>query len=310
MTEEKAYETAGIPSGSADYSITEGCLVLEGGAFRGLYTQGVLDALMLNGINMRCVIGVSAGALAGVNYVSGQIGRSARINIGFRRDGRYIGLQALARSRSILDVGFLTDDRGILEPFDRERFYAAERRFEAVATDLESGEAVCFKKGECRDIMLAVKASATMPFISPPVVIDGIPYLDGGCSCAIPFRRAMDSGFRKIVVVRTREPGFRNESRRNIAALGFYRRYPRFAEKLANCRITYNSECIELEELAAEGRVFMISPSERTDVRRIEGDLGKLAALYRLGMNDCISVLRELCGYLEIEYPVRGSRMP
>ena len=58
-----------IPSGKAGSSITEGCLVLEGGAFRGLYTQGFLDAMMVNDINMRCTIGVSAGALGGMNYV-------------------------------------------------------------------------------------------------------------------------------------------------------------------------------------------------------------------------------------------------
>ena len=80
-----------IPKGTASDKITEGCLVLEGGAFRGLYTQGFLDAMMENDINLSCVIGVSAGALSGMNYVSGQIGRSGRINLGFRHDSRYIG---------------------------------------------------------------------------------------------------------------------------------------------------------------------------------------------------------------------------
>ena len=88
-----------IPQGNASENITEGCLVLEGGAFRGLYTQGVLDAMMQNDINLSCVIGVSAGALGGLNYVSGQIGRSARINLSYRHDSRYVGVKALIRSR-------------------------------------------------------------------------------------------------------------------------------------------------------------------------------------------------------------------
>ena len=107
-----------LPTGRASNDLTEGCLVLEGGAFRGLYTQGVTDLLMLRNINFSCVIGVSAGALGGVGYVSGQIGRSARINIGYRHDARYIGVPALIRSHSILDVGFLTEERGITEPLD------------------------------------------------------------------------------------------------------------------------------------------------------------------------------------------------
>ena len=108
---EKSYSgISKIPSGRASDKLTEGCLVLEGGAFRGLYTQGFLDALMLADINLSCVIGVSAGALGGANYVSGQIGRSARINLNYRADSRYIGKKALENSRSLLDVGFLTED--------------------------------------------------------------------------------------------------------------------------------------------------------------------------------------------------------
>ena len=168
---------AGIPHGRASEALVPGCLVLEGGAFRGLYTQGFLDAMMENGLNLSCVVGVSAGALAGANYVSGQIGRSARTNLVYRHDSRYIGARSLLHSHSILDVGFLTEDRGVLEPLDRERFDRPEQRYVAVATDCETGEATYFEKGRCSDILLAARASATMPFLSPVVTIDGKPYL-------------------------------------------------------------------------------------------------------------------------------------
>ena len=65
-----------IPTGKATPGLVHGCLVLEGGAFRGLYTQGVVDTLMLLGINFSCTVGVSAGALAGMGYVSEQVGRA------------------------------------------------------------------------------------------------------------------------------------------------------------------------------------------------------------------------------------------
>ena len=170
---------AGIPHGRASEALVPGCLVLEGGAFRGLYTQGYLDAMMENGLNLSCVIGVSAGALAGVNYVSGQIGRSARTNLAYRHDSRYIGARSLLHSHSLLDVGFLTEERGVLEPLDRARFDRPEQRYVAVATDCETGEATYFEKGKCGDILLAARASATMPFLSPVVMIDGTPW-----SCA------------------------------------------------------------------------------------------------------------------------------
>ena len=75
-----------IPDGRATGDLVPGCLCLEGGAFRGLYTQGLLDYWMLNGLNIADVIGVSAGALSAVAYITGQIGRSARANIGYRHD--------------------------------------------------------------------------------------------------------------------------------------------------------------------------------------------------------------------------------
>ena len=55
-----------LPKGRAAGGLLHGCMVLEGGAWRGLYTQGALDALMENGINMDCTIGVSAGAMSGL----------------------------------------------------------------------------------------------------------------------------------------------------------------------------------------------------------------------------------------------------
>ena len=295
----KAYSRMSeIPTGRAGGELSDACLVLEGGAFRGLYSQGFLDAMMLNGVGLGCVIGVSAGALSGVSYVSGQIGRSARINLGFRRDSRYVGVKALLHGRSILDIGFLTEDRGILEPLDEERFYGSEQRFVAVTTNCLTGETSYFEKGACDDIMLAVRASATMPFISPAVIIDGEPHLDGGCSCKIPYEWALGQGFEKILVIRTRELDFRKEAKEQPIALRVYGEYPAFARRLARSRIDYNRQCDEIERLHAEGRLLRFAPSEHVSVSRIEGDLEKLGDLYWLGCHDALENLEAMRSYL------------
>ncbi len=291
---------AEIPAGTAGNSITEGCLVLEGGAFRGLYTQGFLDAMMVNDINMRCVIGVSAGALAGVNYVSGQIGRSARINLGFRHDSRYVGAKAIVHSRSLLDIGFLTEERGILEPFDHERFMQPNRRFIAVTTNCRTGKTTYFEKGKCEDIFMAVRASATMPYISPMVKIDGVPHLDGGCSCKIPYRWALRHKYEKIIVIKTREPSFRKKGKISSTALKVYRKYPEFAKKLALSSLAYNRQCDIIEKLHQEGRLLRFAPSVPVTVSRVEGDMKKLGDLYWLGWNDCLQNLGVMKRYLGI----------
>ena len=54
-------------------------LVLEGGAMRGLFTAGVLDVMLENGLKTDGLIGVSAGAAFGCNFKSGQVGRAIQI---------------------------------------------------------------------------------------------------------------------------------------------------------------------------------------------------------------------------------------
>ena len=287
-----------IPNGHASKKLTEGCLVLEGGAFRGLYSQGIVDTLMLLDLNFSCVIGVSAGALCGMGYVSGQIGRSARINIGYRHDSRYIGARALVHSHSILDVGFLTEDRGILEPFDEERFMDPQRRFVAVATNCLTGEPTYFEKGTCANIATAVRASATMPYMSPMVHIDDVPYLDGACSCKIPYEWALEQGYKKIVVIRTREPNYRKEVKDVPMARRMYRNYPQLVRSLAGVNAYYNLQCDEIERLHAEGRLFCFAPSEPVTIDKIEGDVQKLGDLYWLGVYDALEHKDELIAYL------------
>ncbi len=301
MQQEKIYSGLDrIPQGKASEKLVPGCLVLEGGAFKGLYTQGFLDAMMTRDLNLQCVIGVSAGALAGINYVSGQIGRSARIALTYRHDPRYVGLKALRNSRSIVDVGFLTEERGIYEPLDRERFDRTEQRFLAVATNCLTGEAEAFEKGKCGDILLAVRASATLPYLAPMVKIDGTPYLDGGCACKIPYRWALDEGFERILVIRTREIEFRKKNREDPLAEKVYHRYPKIMEKIRCMNLEANREFEEVEQLHAEGRILRIAPSREVKVSRLERDMEKLGDLYWLGYQDGLDREKAIREYLGI----------
>lgn len=299
MHKAKKAELERIPSQTAATKITGGCLILEGGGFRGLYTQGVLDALMLNDLNFECVIGVSAGALSGMNYVSGQIGRSARANLGFRHDSNYVGSKALKRSKSIIRLEFLFDEFEKTEPIDIARFNNPRQRFFAVATELESGKDIYFEKGKCSDIFKAIRASATMPFVSEPVNIDGKLYFDGGCSCKLPIERALDEGYKKTVVVRTRERGFVCKAKKMKAAV-VYKKHPGFAYALETSNVRYARDCAKTEELEKQGKVFVVAPSEALGIKTVEGNIEKLSALYWLGFNDMISQIKDLENYLNM----------
>ncbi len=291
-----------LPSGNASRKLTEGCLVLEGGALRGIYGVGVMDALMLADINFSSVIGTSAGVLNAVSYVSGQIGRSARIPLRYRHDPRYFGLQAFIRSKSPFGFDFMFDDvAGKLDPVDWERFNDPDRGLVAVATNCRTGMTEYFEKGRCEDFCLAMRASGTMPYISSMVVIDGQPYLDGGCSCKIPFQWALDAGFRNIVVVRTNPRAYRREEGRGkIPASLFYgRKWPKLAQSLGRSNEDYNAQCDTLDALEKEGGIFVFAPSRSLGVKRMEPDLDRLAAWYRLGFEEAKAALPALRSYLD-----------
>lgn len=139
-----------------------------------------------------------------------------------------------------------------------------------------------------------------MPFISPMVELDGKKFLDGGCSCAVPYQWAIDEGYRKIVVVRTREHGYRDaDAKVKNTAKRVYRRHQEFATALDESSVRYNRQCDEMDRLSEEGRIFVIEPSEPVNVARVEGDMEKLGALYWLGYHDAEEKLEALKDYLK-----------
>lgn len=292
-----------LPSGRASDIITPGCVVLEGGAFRGLYSEGVLDALMEADINMQGAIGVSAGALNGYNYISGQIGRAARLNLLYRHDKRYVGgMKAMLHNQGVIGFDFMFDNPELVEPFDDVRGNDPSRRFVVTATNCLNGKNHIFDRDTCSDIFRAIQASASMPYVSRMVKIDGVPYLDGGCSNKVPYQWPIKEGYKKIIVVRTRETAYRRKpiSESSIQmAKKIYGHYPKFCKKLIASNDFYNYECDEMERLHREGRIFMIAPSQPVTIGRLEGDMEKLGALYYLGYHDAKAQMAALKAYLE-----------
>ena len=286
-----------LPTGRATDQITQGCLVLEGGGWKGLYTLGVLDYLMEKGVNFSSVVGVSAGALSALGYVSGQIGWGARIDLTYRHDWNYCGIGALRRDHGITGFSYLFEDIFRERPVDEARLNDPARRMAVSATNLLSGKVEYFEKGKC-DIFKAVQASASVPYVSRPVMIDGVPYLDGGCAEKIPLGWVDQSAGDKIMVVRTRERSYRRKPGAPKIAERMYRKYPAFVSALGAANEDFNRTVDLLEKKEASGDIFLLAPSESVTVSRFDGDMEKLGALYWLGYHDMASELDRLKGYL------------
>ena len=289
-----------LPKGTAGEAVTQGCLVLEGGGWKGLYTLGVLDAMMEQGINFSTVVGVSAGALSGLGYVAGQIGWGARIDLTYRHDNHYCGVGAFRRDHGITGFSYLFDEILTAMPLNEKRLMDPKRRLAVSATNLVTGQVEYFEKGSC-DLFRAVQASASVPYVTQPVMIDGVPYLDGGCAEKIPLSWAKKTGEDKLVVVRTREMSYRRKPGASKIADRMYRRYPAFVQSLKNANADFNRTVDELEREAAAGKILLIAPSRPVTVKRFDGDMDKLGELYWLGYHDMKDRADDLKAFLQAD---------
>lgn len=278
-------------------------LVLEGGSLRCMFSAGVTDVMMNNGLPFDGVFGVSAGALTGVNFVSGQPGRTAKVNLDYVNDKRYLGIRSLLLHKSIFNFDFLFGEISKeLIPFDWDAFENSPCEFTAVATNCVTGRPMYCEKSSCSDIYAAVRASASMPLLAPMVTVEGAPCLDGGVSVSIPYQKALDEGYDKIVVVTTREHGFRKPSVKGAAARAYarhYRKYPELVRALLNVPRRYNRELEQLEALELQGRLLVVRPQKPITISRTEKDREKLQALYDEGKAVGLERLAALKSYLE-----------
>lgn len=278
-------------------------LLLEGGSLRGLYTAGALDTLMEEDLYFPAVAGVSAGALNGVNYVAHELGRSASINLRYRKDPRYFGPMAAFNGGSLFGLNFMLRDIPQMVPFDSETFYHGGQRMVAVATCLQTGKAAYFEKGRTDfDFLDAVRASASLPLVSVPVHIGKFSYLDGGCSCPIPLEWAQAEGFAKIVIITTRHKGFRKTmpGQRMINLYDdFYGDKTLFLATLLTQEVRYNALMDQIDALEEAGKIFVLRPAQPIEIGRFEKNTERLLDLYNRGRREMREQLDALQTYLE-----------
>lgn len=275
-------------------------LVLEGGAMKGVYTAGVLDFFLDAGIDFEKCYGVSAGACCMCSYLSRQRGRALATMTDYLNDKDYWGLSSLLRTGDLFNVQMCYRDiPEKLNPFDYEAFDKNPSRGYAVVTNIETGFAEYIPLQEMHRDIEAVRASASMPFVSRNVDIGGKMYLDGGLADPIPILHAVTDGCRKNVVVMTKEEGYwRSPMRHAGAARLKYAKYPKVYELIKNRHNAYNETLRYIYEQVEEGTVFLIQPRYKSDVSRTEKDASKLRALYEEGYEEAAARKEELLAFL------------
>lgn len=274
-------------------------LVLEGGAMRGMYSAGVLDVFIEQGVHVDGIVGVSAGACFGCNLFSGQKGRVLRYNQRFAGDPRNVSLRSWLTTGDIVNKKFAyyviptTYDL-----FDEEAFEAYGGEYWVVVTNVETGEAEYMQMHHLLNDIEMMRASASMPFCSRMVPIGGKKYLDGGIADSIPVRACLDMGYDKVIVILTQPADYVKGPMNEKLIRAAYRKYPNLCKTLCDRHNRYNAQAADVAQLEREGKVFVIRPKEALNIRRLEKDPDELARVHRIGFTDGEAAMDALRAYL------------
>lgn len=280
----------------------QAALILEGGANRGIFTSGVLDYLMEQGFQVPYVAGVSAGACNAVSYVSGQRGRTRACFLAQNEAKKKLEeLKRVTRTHSLFDMDQLFNrfpNQDI--PFDYETYFSSPTDCEMVVTNCRTGEAEYLSERSSKKRLMDIcRASASVPVAAPMVRLDGQEYLDGGLADSVPVLRAMEKGWKKNILVLTRNAGYRKKPLHTSRALyqAAYTKYPQLVRTICRRARVYNRTIAAVEKWEREGRIFVIRP-EMQAIGRLERDPGRLEDFYQEGYEQMRRRYGELLEYL------------
>lgn len=279
-------------------------LVMEGGAMRGMFSAGVLDVFMENGIEFDGAIGVSAGATFGCNFKSRQVGRAIRYNKRFAHDWRYCSFRSLITTGDLYGADFCYNELpNRLDVFDYETYRSNKLDFYCVASDCVSGEPIYKKLETCDERDLTwMRASASMPLASRVVEVDGYKLLDGGMTDSIPLRAFEKLGYNRNVVILTQPKEYRKEPSSLMWLMKLMlRKYPKLVEAMYHRADVYNEETADVFEKASRGEVFVICPEKPLGISRTEHDPDELQRVYEEGRRIANEKLEQLRAFLQID---------
>ncbi len=291
-----------------DVNVSDVSFVLEGGTFRTVFTMGVMDAFLDGGVMMPYISGVSAGITYSGSYITCQKGRNIKIIETYRNDPRYVGWRNFLTERSYFGLKFSYDTvTNKLMPFDWDAFDRYRGKMLVGVTNVRTGEEEYLDGLKMDHGCKMLQATCAIPFMFPAIEIDGQSYYDGGIVEPITIRKAEEDGFKKHIIVRTREPGFvRTQASSNVYAAKILRRkYPNLVEPLLHRHEKYNAISEHCDELERRGDAIVLRPDYA--LASLEKDTSKLRAGYEMGYEQAMgrmAEIREFCG-LSPEIPAK-----
>jgi predicted patatin/cPLA2 family phospholipase len=260
----------------------------------------VLDVLFEEQIAFDGIIGVSAGAVHGASYVAKQPGRSIRFYKKYAADPRFMSFQSLIKTGNIVGEEFCYHEWvDKLDPLDCDTFNQSDTEFYAVASNVDTGKAEYIRVSKLPEQMDAIRASASLPYVSQIVDYEGMRLLDGGICDSIPIRAFRQMGYQKNVVVLTRHDGYKKKAQNKLMGKIGYRDNKEFQQAQQTRHIRYNQTLKDIKKYEQDGSVFVFRPTVKLATGRMAHNADQLETVYNIGRIDAKERLGELRDWLD-----------
>lgn len=276
-------------------------LILEGGGMRGIYTAGVLDFFIEKNIEVDITIGVSAGSCHASSYLSKQYKRAYNATVDYINDKRYLSFSNLIKTGSIFGMDFMFNKiPNELNIYDYDTFAKSKSKFVVVATNCETGSPEYFELKDLKKEIIYMQASCSIPMFANIVEIDYFKLVDGGVSDSIPIEYSLNQGYKKNIVVLTRDITYKKNKQKFLPIVNRkYKKYPNLVKAIENRHLNYNKSLNLVNQLEKDGDVLVIRPKKPVNVSQIEKNAKKLTALYEEGYDDANELYDKILDFIK-----------
>lgn len=268
-------------------------LVVEGGAMRGIFAAGVLDAFIANNYyEFDFCVGVSAGSTNLVGYLSKQFGRNEKIIKYYATSKEFIDIWRFIKGGHLCDVEWLWYESYYRESKLNDFFMPLW----IVTTNVITGKPHYFCMPDDALSHATIIASCAIPIAYRHYPeVDHMPMTDGGISDSIPVEFAYQHGARDITVILSKPFGYRKKTPHFLRLLkSYYKDSPNLYTAIMNRHYNYNRTLDFIMSPPMDCKIKVISPLDCFPVRRLTRSAKKLDFGYQQGLEAGVSYLDKL----------------
>ena len=266
-------------------------LLCEGGGTKGAYTSGVLQCFLDNNIRFPYCVGISAGAVSLVPYVSNQRERLRVIGVESACRKEAVGLSPMLHERAVFGIESTYNYIEEQEPLDYEAFMKSSTEFDIGLYNCDTGAIEYFGKEYHDHDGILIKAACALLLLTSPLKFNGGTYMDGGLIDMIPIEQSIRQGNSKHVFISTKEENYVRKAAPKWQQILAWINYPtkKFVrDDLKKRHENYAKQWKIVKELEDQGKAIVLRPSRDMGVTRYTQDRDLLNRWFDLGYQDTL----------------------